>query len=337
MSKELKMKPVKTNRIALPLSLALLAVASPYAILAAPTDTAAPQQKSFATSQEAASALIEASTKYDVPALLEILGPDGKDLVTSADAVQEKNQAEAFAALARQKQEVKTDPKNSARAILVVGENDWPFPVPIVKNKGKWVFSTKEGSQEILFRRIGANELDAIQVCRGFVEAQKDYSFLARQFTGVTQYAQKIFSTPGKHDGLYWKKPDGSPGGVISEPVARAISEGYTPGSGTGYHGYHFKVLKGQGPAAPMGEMDYVIEGVMIGGFALLAAPAEYRVTGVKTFMVSYEGVVYEKDLGPDTVKIAEKIDRYNPDSTWHRTDDEWPPDTWATVTPSQP
>ena len=148
---------------------------------------------------------------------------------------------------------------------------------------------------------------------------------MARQVTGVSQYAQKLFSSPGKHDGLYWQEPDGSPGGPISEPVARAIAEGYTPGSGTGYHGYYFKTLKGQGPAAPLGEMDYVIEGVMIGGFALLAVPAEYRVTGVKTFMVSYDGVVYQKDLGPDSLKIAEKIDRYNPDKSWQRTDDQWP------------
>jgi hypothetical protein len=332
MSKELIMKLIKLDRIARLSLLTLMAVALSCHLLAATPDTATSQQKSFATPDEAASALIAASENYDVPALLEILGPDGKDLVTSADPVQEKNQAAAFAALARQKHEVKVDPKNASRATLIVGNHDWPFPVPMVKNKGKWVFNSKQGSQEILFRRIGANELDAIQVCRGFVDAQQDYAFLARQFTGVTQYAQKIISTPGKHDGLYWQKPDGSPGGIISETIARAIAEGYTPGSGSGYHGYHFKVLKGQGAAAPMGEMDYVIEGVMIGGFALLAVPAEYRVTGVKTFMVGYDGVVYQKDLGPDTIKIAEKIDRYNPDSTWQRTNDQWPEDVWASA-----
>ena len=275
--------------------------------------------------QEAATALIAASEKFDVPALLEILGPDGKDLVTSSDPVRDKNQAADFAERAKRKQEVKVDPKNPSRAVLIVGDSEWPFPIPIVKEKGKWFFNSKEGTQEILFRRIGANELDAIQVCRGFVEAQEEYAWMAREYTGVTQYAQKLFSTPGKHDGLYWQKPDGSPGGPVSEPVARAIAEGYTPGSGTGYHGYYFKVLKGQGPAAPLGELDYVIEGVMIGGFALLAVPAEYRVTGVKTFMVSYNGVVYQKDLGPDSLKIAEKIDRYNPDKSWQRTDDQWP------------
>jgi hypothetical protein len=155
------------------------------------------------------------------------------------------------------------------------------------------------------------------------VEAQKEYATLARQVTGVAQYAQKIISTPGKRDGLYWQNADGSPSGPISEAIARAIEEGYTTNRGA-YHGYYFKVLKGQGPAAPMGEMDYVIKGVMIGGFALVAAPAEYRVTGVKTFLVGYDGVVYEKDLGPDTLEIAKKMERYNPDKTWKPTEDGW-------------
>jgi hypothetical protein len=170
--------------------------------------------------------------------------------------------------------------------------------------------------------------LDAIQVCRGFVEAQKEYAILATEITGVAQYAQRIFSSPGKRDGLYWPKADGTPGGPISEAVARAIEEGYSPSTPSGYHGYYFHVLKGQGPAAPLGQMDYVMEGVMIGGFALMAVPVQYRVTGVKTLMVSYDGIVYQKDLGPDSLSIARKIDRYNPDSTWRRTDDEWPRET---------
>ena len=196
---------------------------------------------------------------------------------------------------------VSVDPKNQARAILLVGNDDWPFPVPIVKKGGKWHFDSKEGHDEILFRRIGANELDAIQICRGFVEAQEEYASEIHDNSGVNQYAQKIFSTPGKKDGLYWKNADGTSGGPISEAVARAIEEGYTANKGSGYHGYYFKVLKGQGPAAPLGQLDYVIKGIMIGGFALVAVPAEYRVTGVKTFIVSYDGIVYEKDFWDQT------------------------------------
>jgi Protein of unknown function (DUF2950) len=287
-------------------------------------------QKSFATPQQAADALIEAAGKYDVSALLEILGAGGKDLVSSADPVQDKNRAEEFAVKAQQKKFVTTDPKNPSRAILSVGNDEFPFPVPIVKRAGKWYFDSKQGHDEILFRRIGANELDAIQVCRGFVEAQKEYASATHDDSGVNQYAQKIISTPGKRDGLYWQNEDGTPGGPISEPVARAIAEGYSPSQRSGYHGYYFKVLKGQGPAAPLGQLDYVIDGVMIGGFALVAVPAEYRVTGVKTFMVSYDGIVYQKDLGPDSLNVARKMERYNPDKTWQRTDDQWPPDTFV-------
>ena len=279
--------------------------------------SAQPAQKTFATPQEAADALIAAVDGFDVPALLEIFGPEGKDLVSSRDAVQDKNNAAAFAAKAREKHEVAIDPKSPSRASLIVGPDDWPFPVPLVKMAGKWSFDTKRGHDEILFRRIGSNELDAIQICRGVVEAQTEYATLARELTGVAQYAQRIFSSPGKRDGLYWVNKDGSPGGPIGENVARAIEEGYTAQAGGGYHGYYFKVLKGQGPAAQLGEMDYVIHGVMIGGFALIATPAEYRVTGVKTFIVDYDGIVYEKDLGPDSLNIAKSIERYNPDKTW--------------------
>ena len=191
-----------------------------------------------------------------------------------------------------------------------------------MKQAGKWHFDAKTGRDEIVFRRVGGNELDAIQVCRGFVEAQKEYASEIHDDSGINQYAQKILSTAGKHDGLYWKNDDGTPGGPISEAVARAIEEGYSPDKPSGYHGYYFKVLKGQGPSARLGQLDYVINGIMIGGFALAAVPSEYRVTGVKTFIVSYDGTVYEKDLGPDSLKIVQSMERYNPDKTWHPTQD---------------
>src|SRR6266576_6659908 len=282
-------------------------------------------QDSFASPQWAADALIRAATDYDVAALLKIFGPEGQDFVSSADPVHDKNRIDAFAAKAREKKSVTTDPTNGSRAILSVGNDNWPFPVPIVRKGRKWIFDSKQGHDEILFRRIGANELDAIQICRGFVEAQKEYASAVHDQSGVNQYAQKIISTPGKRDGLYWQNQDGTPGGPMSDAVARAIEEGYSPSKPSGYHGYYFKVLKGQGPAARLGQLDYVIEGVMICGFALVAVLAEYRVTGVKTFMVSYDGVVYEKDLGPGSLNIVKGMERYNPDKTWHRTDDQWP------------
>jgi len=284
-------------------------------------------QKKFDTPQLASQALIQASDPYDANALAEILGPEGKEIVQSADAVQDKNRAEHFAAMAREKNSVAINPKNALQATVIVGKGDWPFPIPLVKKSGKWLFDSKAGKQEILYRRIGANELDAIQVCRGFVEAQKEYASEIHDNSGVNQYAQKIISTPGKHDGLYWQNEDGSSGGPVGEAVARAIDEGYSAKERSGFHGYYFKVLKGQGPAAPLGQLDYVIEGAMIGGFALVAVPAEYRVTGVNTFMVSYDGIVYEKDLGADTLNIVKAMDRYNPDKSWHPTDDQWPED----------
>jgi hypothetical protein len=304
--------------------LALPLQAQPAQPSAAPS---APAQKTFNTPQQAAEALIESVASYDVSALLEIFGPDGKNFISSADPVRDKGVAAAFAAKANEKNVVTLDPKNKARAILLVGNDDWPFPVPIVKKSGKWHFDSKEGRDEILFRRIGANELDAIQICRGFVEAQTEYASQVHDDSGVNQYAQKIISTPGKHDGLFWQNADGTPGGPIGEAVARAIQEGYSPNNPSGYHGYYFKVLKGQGPAARLGQLDYVIEGVMIGGFALVAVPAEYRVTGVTTFMVSYDGIVYQKDLGTDSLNIVKHMERYNPDKTWRRTDDQWPTD----------
>jgi len=288
-------------------------------------------QRAFDTPQQAAEALIQAAASYDISELLEIFGPDGKDFISSADPVRDKSNAAAFTAKANEKNVVTIDAKNKTRAILSVGNDDWPFPVPIIKQSGKWRFNPKEGRDEILFRRIGANELDAIQICRGFVEAQKEYASEVHDDSGVNQYAQRIISTPGKRDGLYWRNEDGTSGGPISEAIARAIQEGYSPNQPSGYHGYYFKVLKGQGPAAPLGQLDYVIEGVMIGGFALVAVPAEYRVTGVKTFMVSYNGIVYEKDLGPDSLNVVKNMDRYNPDKSWHHTDDQWPTDVSAT------
>ncbi|MGC2527299.1 MAG: DUF2950 domain-containing protein [Candidatus Acidiferrum sp.] len=301
--------------------LALVLYAVPQTA-AATTTTTQLQQKTFKTAKEAANAMILAVRNDDVAGLLEIFGPDGKDFVATGDDVQDKNSRAAFAALAQEKTQVETDPHRPNRAILSVGNEDWPVPVPIVKQGGKWHFDSQAGRTEILDRRIGENELDAITICRGYAEAQKEYASEIHDDSGVNQYAQRIISTPGKHDGLAWQNPDGTSGGPIGETIAKAIEEGYSNKSGP-YRGYYFKTLVGQGPAAPLGQLDYVVNGVMIGGFALVAWPAEYRVTGVQTFIVSYDGTVFQKDLGPDTAKIAAAMELYNPDKTWHRTDDE--------------
>lgn len=290
---------------------------------AKPKAAAKPASQGFATPDEAAQALIQAAGAYDTAALTQILGADAKDLISSADPVEDKNNAVAFAASAKEKLSVVTDPATPTRAIVSVGNQAWPLPIPIVKKSGKWYFDAKAGRDEILYRRIGGNELDAIQVCRGIVEAQEEYASAIHN-GGIRQYAQRIISTPGKQDGLYWKNADGTAGGPVSEAVAKAIEQGYSLSKDTAYHGYYFRLLKGQGPAANLGELDYLVGGVMIGGFALVAVPAQYRVTGVQTFIVNHDGVVYQKDLGPDSVNLVKQMERFNPDKTWRRTDDQW-------------
>ncbi len=269
------------------------------------------------TPQAAAEALIEAAEKVDVPTLEEIFGPAGEDIIHTGEPARDQEIAKQFAEQARTKMELSVDPKTKNRAFISVGSDGWPFPVPIVKTGTAWSFDPKAGLNEILLRRIGRDELDAIEICRGFVEAQEEYASTKHGDSQVNQYAQKIISTAGKQDGLAWQNPDGTWDGPIGENVAKAIERGYSTGKEQPYHGYFFRVLKGQGPDAPLGHMDYVVNGAMIGGFALIAVPAEYRVTGVMTFMVSNDGVVYQKDLGPNTLEVAKKIDRFNPDKTW--------------------
>jgi hypothetical protein len=272
--------------------------------------------RTFDTPQQAVDALVAAADKFDVAALTEIFGPEGHDIVLSGEFAQDRKHAANFATQARRKKSVSVDPKTGNRGFLLVGPEDWPFPVPLVKKGEKWLFDSKAGRQELVYRRIGENELDAIEICRGYFEAQHAYALQQRSINDVNQFAQRIVSTPGKQDGLAWQGSDGTWSGPIGENIARAIEQGYTSGSEP-YHGYFFKILKGQGPAAPLGEMDFVVKGVMIGGFALVAAPAVYNVTGVRTFIVSHDGVVYEKDLGLKTLEEFNKMERFNPDKSW--------------------
>src|SRR5215216_1961976 len=331
--KETKMRPGLTIMTSSKISLIATAIASccslGLALHAAPPSKSdapsAPQpaQKQFDSPKQAADALIQVAANFDVAAAKEILGPDGEDIVASEDPVQDKNRAAEFATKAKEKMSVQTNKKNPNQAVVLVGNDNFPLPIPLVKQKGKWFFNTKLGREEILNRRVGANELNAIEICRGFVDAQHEYAAEKHDGSKVNQYAQRVISTPGKHDGLTWQNPNGTWGGPVGEEVAKALEEGYSAQGGKPYHGYYFKVLKGQGPEAPLGEMDFMIGGAMIGGFALAAAPAEYRVTGVMTFLVGPDGVVYEKDLGPDTLKTFESMDKYNPDKTWKVTEDD--------------
>ena len=282
----------------------------------AATEAAAAGPRPFESPQQAADELVNAADKFDVSALAQIFGPTGEGIVFSGEYAQDRKHAADFVSEAREKKSVSVDPKTTSRAFILVGNEDWPFPVPIVKKGDKWFFDAPAGRQELLYRRIGANELDAIEICHGYVEAQYEYALKPHEGYEVNQYAQRIISTPDKQDGLAWQNDDGTWGGPIGEKIARAIEQGYTSGSEP-YHGYFFKILKGQGPAAPLGEMDFVVKGLMIGGFALVAAPAEYGVTGVKTFIVSHDGVVYEKDSGPKSLEEFQKMDRFNPDKSW--------------------
>jgi hypothetical protein len=302
----------------------VLSFSSPLLTQETPPASAPQTQRTFKSPNDAAEALIRAAETNDVPTLKQLFGPDGDDLVASEDPVRDKNIAIAFAAEARERNSIAIDPKKKDRAILVVGNRNWPMPIPIVERKGVWLLDAKAGRLEMLYRRVGANELDALRICRTYVEAQHEYALTKHDGSEVNQYAQRILSTPGKQDGLAWRNPDGSLGGPIAEGTANALAEGYSDRAKP-YHGYFFKVLKGQGPAAPLGQMDFVVEGAMIGGFALAAAPADYRVTGVKTFIVNYEGVVHEKDLGPETLKIFKEMQLYNPDKSWKATFDTWP------------
>jgi hypothetical protein len=316
MSKQNKMTRVRlrfsySEHVALLTTLCLLLVL----VVQVKAQTRPAGARAFPTPQAAADSLIAAAEKFDERELKDILGPDSWDIIHSGEPARDRELATAFAAQARVKNSVSFAPRNPRRAFLAVGEDEWPFPLPLVKRAGGWAFDVNEGRHELLLRRVGRNELDAIEICRGFVEAQHEYALLKHDNAGVNQYAQQIISTPGKQDGLAWQNADGTWGGPIGEKAAQAIAKGYSQGEP--YHGYFFKVLKGQGKSAPLGELDFVVKGVMIGGFALVAAPAQYRNTGVKTFMVSHDGVVYEKDLGPKTLELFQSIDRFNPDQSW--------------------
>ena len=277
-------------------------------------------QQDYKTPQAAAEALAAAAKSSDAEAALVVLGHNGQDIISSGDKVADDNARQKFVAAYDAKHAVTMEGDN--KAILIVGDDDYPFPIPMLHNKnGTWSFDTDEGRREILYRRIGRNELDTIQICLAYVDAQDDYASKDRGF-GSGVYAQRFISQPGKKDGLYWPTAQGEDESPLGELFAVASRQGYRAGEGrTPYHGYYFKILTKQGPAAEGGAADYVVDGKMIGGFALVAYPAQYRNSGVMTFIVNYAGAVFQKDLGPNTAKIAEAMTSFNPDSGWTKVD----------------
>ena len=272
-------------------------------------------EKAFATPQEAANALVDAAAKNDTPALLKLFGPKGADIVQSGDPAEDSASRASFVRRAHEKTDIRIEPQNPGRATLIAGNDDWPFPVPLIRAKsGQWYFDSARGRTEILARRIGRNELVAIDVCRGYVEAQMKYASEDYDHNGILEYAQKLISAPGQKDGLYW---EGEPANLVPKDFAEAADALSASGAHAPYHGYYFHVLKAQGPDASGGAHSYIVKGEMIGGFGLIAYPAEYGVSGIKSFIVNQDGTVYEKDLGPMTATLARQTIRFNPDKTW--------------------
>jgi hypothetical protein len=281
-------------------------------------------QQAFKTPDEAASALVSAAKTGDRKAIVTVLGPDGEEIVSSGDEVADAATRQKFVAAYDAKHQIAMEGED--KATMVIGQEDFPLPIPLVRKDGMWRFDTAAGRREILARRIGKNELDAIQASLAYVDAQNEYAEKDRTGAGVGTYAQRIISQPGKKDGLYWPTSQGEDASPLGELVAEATAQGYRAGGGRApFHGYYFKILTKQGAAAPGGEQEYVVHGKMIGGFALVAYPAEYRNSGVMTFIVNHAGDVFQKDLGPDTAKLAERMSAFNPDKTWQKVSDTEP------------
>jgi hypothetical protein len=284
---------------------ALLATSATYA------------QEGFSSPDKAADALVAAARSGKQEALLKVLGKSAKDIVISGDKVADAATMSSFVSAYDARHRIELD---SDKAVIVVGNDDFPLPIPVAREGSVWRFDPARGRAEILARRIGRNELDAIQTCLAYVDAQREYAELDHASGGAGSFAQRIVSQPGKKDGLYWPTAPGEDQSPIGEFVAEATRQGYrVGGKRQPFHGYYFKVLTKQGSAAPGGELEYVVRGRMIGGFALVAYPASYRNSGVMTFIVNHAGIVYQKNLGPNTAAMAERMTSYNPDGSWQK------------------
>jgi hypothetical protein len=302
--------------------LILIAVTGAALLPAQTPARAASTGPTFATPEEARDALI-ATAKKGMDAVRTFFGAGSGAVAGTGDEVEDKALLERFNRLAAEKAVLEEDPVSVDQMTLLIGDIGWPFAVPLVKKNGRWSYDLVEGKAELRRRVIGGNELDVIQICRGFVEAQEEYARTDWDGNGVLEYASKILSSPGKKDGLYWPGED-SP---VAAGFAKAVAHGYAPAAAGSaprpYHGYYFKVLMAQGPDAAGGELDYLAHNLMIGGYALVAWPAEYGVSGIKTFIVNQDGVVYEKDLGPTTGTVAKAMTKFNPDKSWQASPDD--------------
>jgi hypothetical protein len=294
-----------TSRILL--CAALLGLSSPAAA-----------QELFKTPEEAASALVGAAKSGDAKAILAVLGPDGKAIVDSGDPVADSNTREKFIAAYDAKHALELE--GDGTQTLILGDDNFPFPIPLINKAGEWQFDTKAGADEILRRRVGRNELSTIQVAEAYVQAQNEYAALDPAGLGRGVYARRFLSKPGKKDGLYWPTKAGETESPLGDIAAKASTEGYKfGGKPIPYHGYYYRILTRQGAGAPGGAYNYLVDGKLRGGFALLAYPSEYGNSGIMTFMVNHDGTVFEKDLGPETGRLAPKIEAFLPDSTWSK------------------
>ena len=277
-------------------------------------------QQSFKSPEDAAEALASATKDNWPKGVISVLGPDAAEIVSSGDTVADQAMREKFLAAYQAKHQVTM--LGDDKAAVIIGTEDFPYPIPLTRKGAAWRFDTAAGRLEILYRRIGRNELNAIQSCLAYVDAQNEYANKDRTGAGSATYAQRIVSRPGKKDGLYWPAAAGEEESPLGERVAHATTEGYSVEAGRiPFHGYYFKILTRQGPMAAGGEVDYIVRGNMIGGFALVAYPAEYGNSGVMTFVVNYAGIVFQKDLGDRTARIAERMTSFNPDQTWKKVD----------------
>ncbi|HEX3117145.1 MAG TPA: DUF2950 domain-containing protein [Bradyrhizobium sp.] len=277
-------------------------------------------QQSFKSPEDAMTALVSATKDNWPKGVVAVLGSDGADIVSSGDKVADEEMRQKFLAAYDAKHEVKK--QGDEKAVMIIGTEDFPFPIPLARQGAAWQFDTAAGRLEVLYRRIGRNELAAIQACLAYVDAQNEYAEKNRAGAGGATYAQRIVSHSGKKDGLYWPTAPGEEASPLGELVAQATTEGYAIGGERApFHGYYYKILTRQGPMAAGGEVDYVVRGKMIGGFALVAYPAEYGNSGVMTFVVNYAGTVFQKDLGERTAKLAGRVTSFNPDQTWKKVD----------------
>lgn len=295
----------------------LLAVAGLILALQSTGSAATAQQKSFPSAEEAVKAAIAAARSNNDKELLAIFGSQGKEILFSGDAVADKQRREEFLKAYDEKNRLSSEGEST---ILIIGKQDWPFPIPVVKKGQSWVFDTDKGKQEILNRRIGENELFTIQACLAVVDAQREYALKDRDKNSLLEYAQKFISDPGKKNGLYWEVKQGEAPSPLGPIMLQARGEGYqrkTPTTPVPFHGYYYRILTAQGKDAPGGAYSYLVKGKMIGGFAVVAYPAEYGNSGVMTFIVNHDGKVFQKNLGSNTASIAKGMKEYNPDKTW--------------------